>query len=86
MCRDLAPSATVDKNAFVHDAIELCMFASGQRCETPPIVGALVPQLQIAVARLPIHTPSTFGLVYSYVGKRIGVRGDGSDGLLIDQT
>lgn len=68
------------------DAIELCMFTSGQGCEALPVVGVLVPKFQIAVARFLIHMPSTFNLVYSYVRKRIGVRGDRSAGFLKGQT
>ena len=86
MCRNLTPSATVDKNAFVDEAIQLCTFLSCHDCKALTVVGVLVPRSQIAVARLPVHTPSTFILVYSYVRKRFGVRGDGSEWLLIRQT
>ncbi len=68
------------------DAIELCMLTSGQDCKALPIIDALVTRFHVAVARLPINTPSIFDFVYVPVGKRVGVRGDGSEGFLIGQT
>lgn len=70
----------------MEDAIELCMLTSGHDCKAPWVIGVLIPEFRIAVARLPIHIPSTFILTNIHVHKRVGMCGDGSQGFLISQT
>ena len=61
--RYLTSSAAVDNGVLADDTIELCMLTSGQGCKALQAIGVLVSKFQIAVARLPMHMPSTLILI-----------------------